>query len=110
MPRVDSVLGAGTIVTGDILTAGELRIDGEVRGNVLARAGQSCTLVVGEKGRVDGDIEVPRLIVSGLLTGRVVAEEYLMLRSKARVNCDVEYARIEIQPGAVIHGQLLRRP
>ncbi len=106
--RIDSVLGAGTVVTGDIHFAGELRIDGEVRGSVRNRDGQSGTLVVGAEGRIDGDIEVARLVVNGQISGRIVADEHLMLQAKARVCCDVEYASVEILPGAVIHGRLLQ--
>ena len=107
--RVDSVLGAGTVITGDICFAGELRIDGEVRGNVRERKGHSGTLVVGAAGSVDGGIEVARLIVNGQVTGRIVADESLMLQSNARVHCDIDYGSVEIQPGAIVHGHLLQR-
>ncbi|OHC72227.1 MAG: hypothetical protein A3H93_00505 [Rhodocyclales bacterium RIFCSPLOWO2_02_FULL_63_24] len=106
----EALIGAGTVVAGDILFSGGLRIDGEVRGNVRSLDGQTGTLVIGEKGRVDGNIEVVRLIVNGLVTGRVDAKEFVRFQSKAQVNSDVEYAVAEIHSGAVIQGRLLQRP
>ena len=105
----ETLIGAGTVLSGDIVFSGGLRIDGEVRGNVRARDGQAGTLVIGEQGRIEGDIDVARLIVNGLVTGRVDASELLRLRSTARIDCDVTYALAEIDPGAVIRGQLLQR-
>ena len=104
-----SLIGAGTVVSGDILFCGDLRIDGEVRGNVRSVDGQPGTFVIGEKGRVDGDIEVAHLVVNGSVTGRVDASEFLKLQSKAHVNCDVDYSVAEIHSGAVIQGRLLQR-
>ena len=104
-----SLIGAGTVVSGDIFFSGGLRIDGEVRGNVRSAGGQSGTFVIGERGRVDGDIEVARLIINGSVTGRVDASEFLKLQSKAHVNCDIDYATAEIHSGAVIQGRPLQR-
>lgn len=109
MALTETLIGAGTVLSGDIVFSGGLRIDGEVRGNVRARDGQAGTLVIGEQGRIEGDIDVARLIVNGLVTGRVDTSELLRLRSTARIDCDVTYALAEIDPGAVIRGQLLQR-
>jgi cytoskeletal protein CcmA (bactofilin family) len=109
MAPTETLIGAGTVLSGDIVFSGGLRIDGEVRGNVRTRDGQAGTLVIGEQGRIDGDIDVARLIVNGLVTGRVDASELIRLRSTARIDCDVSYALAEIDPGAIIRGQLVQR-
>lgn len=105
----ETLIGAGTVLSGDIVFSGGLRIDGEVKGNVRARDGQAGTLVIGEQGRIEGDIDVARLIVNGLVAGRVDASELIQLRSTARIDSDVTYALVEVDPGAVIHGQLVQR-
>lgn len=107
---IESLIGAGTVLSGHIVFSGGLRIDGEVRGNVRSADGQANTLVVGEKGRIEGDIEVARLIVNGLIKGRVDATEFIKLQSKAQVDCDLVYAVAEIHSGAVIHGRLAQGP
>jgi cytoskeletal protein CcmA (bactofilin family) len=104
-----SLVGAGTSFVGDILFAGALRIDGEVKGDVRAIAGQGGNLVIGENGRVDGNIEADHLTISGSVTGQIVAREFIELLAKARLNCDVEYTTAKIHLGAVVHGRLLQR-
>lgn len=105
----ENLVGLGTVVVGDMFFSGGLRVDGQVRGNINALAGHSATLVIGEKGRVDGNVEVTHLVINGLVTGHVYATEVVELRSKAHVTCDVEYAAIEMHSGAVIQGRLLHR-
>lgn len=106
--RSETLIGAGTILAGDIVFSGGLRIDGEVRGNVRALDSLSGTLVIGELGRIEGDVDVARVIVNGAVTGRVAASEFIRLQSKARIDCDVVYGQAEIHRGAVVSGQLLQ--
>jgi cytoskeletal protein CcmA (bactofilin family) len=105
-----SLIGAGTVFVGDLVFSGALRIDGEVKGDVIAHDGQGGNLVIGENGRVDGDIDVRRLTVSGAVTGHILAREFVELLPKARVTCDVEYAAAQIHLGALVHGRLVQRP
>lgn len=109
LAATETLIGAGTVLSGDIVFSGGLRIDGKVIGNVRARDGGGGTLVIGEQGEIEGDIDVAHLIVNGLVAGRVDASELIQLRSTARIDSDVTYARAEIDPGAVIRGQLAQR-
>jgi cytoskeletal protein CcmA (bactofilin family) len=107
--RAESTLvSVGTVVAGDIFFSGNLRIDGVVRGDVRCLDGQRGILIVGERGSVDGDVEVDRAVVSGSVTGRIVAREVVSLFSKARVDGDVAYAALEIHAGALVQGRLLQ--
>ncbi len=105
--RIDSLIGAGTKVDGDMHFSGGLRIDGEIDGNVIANSGKPSTLVLSEHARVDGEIKVTHLVVNGTVTGPVYAAEYLELQSKARLTGDVHYKTLEIQLGAIIEGRLI---
>lgn len=105
--RIDSLIGAGTRVKGDLLFTGGLRVDGEVDGNVIADTGKPSTLVLSEHARVDGEISVTHLVANGTVTGPVRASEYLELQSKARLTGDVHYKTLEIQLGAIIEGKLI---
>lgn len=104
--RIDSLIGAGTSVQGNLAFAGGLRIDGEVRGDVSAIDGEAATLVVSEKARVEGRIEASHLVVNGTVTGPVVAHQYLELQAKARVTGDVSYRTLEMHVGALVEGRL----
>lgn len=107
--RIDSLVGAGTTVTGDILFSGGLRIDGEVRGNVRGDEGKPSTLVVSEHARIEGEISVSHLVINGTVIGPVHASEFLELQTRARVTGDVEYSTIEMHLGAVIQGRLVHQ-
>ena len=104
--RIDSLIGAGTTVSGDVVFTGGLRIDGVVCGNVSTVDGESGTLVVSEQARVDGEINVTHVVINGAVNGPVTAKEFLELQSKARVVGDVEYRSLEMHLGAVIQGRL----
>ena len=108
--RIDSLIGAGTIITGDLNFSGGMRIDGQVKGNVIATPGKPSTLVLSELSVVNGDVHVTHLVANGLVNGAVTASEYLELQSKARINGDVNYQTMEIQLGSVIDGHLLHNP
>lgn len=105
--RIDTLIGAGTTITGDIVFSGGLRVDGEIRGNVHAASDEPTTLVVSEHAKVEGEIAVSRVVINGTVNGPVVSTEFLELQPRARVNGDVHYNSIEIQLGAVVQGNLV---
>jgi cytoskeletal protein CcmA (bactofilin family) len=105
--RIDSLIGSGTSIVGDITFSGGLRIDGEVIGNVSARDGQPATLVVSEHAKIEGKVSVSHAVVNGAILGPVRAVEFLELQAKARVTGDVEYTNIEIHLGAIVQGRLM---
>jgi cytoskeletal protein CcmA (bactofilin family) len=104
--RIDCLIGAGTIVHGDISFSGGLRLDGRVEGNVTAANEGSATLVVSEQARVDGDIKVSHVVINGSVNGQITAKDYLELQAKARVTGDVAYRTLEMHLGAVLQGRL----
>jgi cytoskeletal protein CcmA (bactofilin family) len=104
--RIDSLIGAGTTVQGDVTFTGGLRIDGTVLGNVTCASGDTATLVVSEQARVDGEIKVSHVVVNGTVNGPVSANDFLELQAKARVIGDIEYRTLEMHLGAVVQGRL----
>lgn len=105
--RIDSLIGAGTTIEGNLNFSGGMRIDGQVNGNVVAAQDKPSTLVLSEHARVTGEINVTHLVINGAINGPVFASEYLELQGKARVNGDVHYKTLEIQLGAIVEGRLV---
>jgi cytoskeletal protein CcmA (bactofilin family) len=105
--RIDTLIGTGTVITGDITFTGGLRIDGEVKGHVRAGSDQSATLVVSEQARIDGEVVVSHLVINGTVHGPVVSSGFLELQAKARVTGDVQYNSIEMHLGAVVEGRMV---
>ena len=105
--RIDCLIGAGTIIEGSITFAGGLRVDGRVRGDVIAAEGKPGTLVLSEHAQIEGEIRVSHVVINGTVVGPVHAAEYVELQSKANVTGDVYYKTLEIQLGAVVQGRLV---
>jgi len=104
--QIDSLIGANTVIGGDLNFSGGLRIDGQVNGNVIATPGKPSTLVLSEHARVNGEVSVTHLVINGTISGSVSATDYLELQSKAKVTGDVHYKTLEIQLGAIVDGRL----
>ncbi len=105
--RIDCLIGAGTMIEGNITFSGGLRVDGHVRGNVMAVDGKPGTLVLSEQAQIEGEIRVSHVVINGTVVGPVHAVEYVELQSKANVTGDVYYKTLEMQLGAVIQGRLV---
>lgn len=104
---IDCLIGAGTVIEGNIAFVGGLRVDGHVRGNVLSADTKPGTLVLSEKARIEGEIRVSHVVINGTVVGPVHAAEYVELQAKANVTGDVYYKTLEMQLGAVVQGRLV---
>ncbi len=107
--RIDSLIGDGTTVEGNVIFSGGLRVDGRVKGNVLTADDQPSTLVLSERARVEGEIRVSHAVINGTVIGPVYGGEYVELQAKSNVTGDVHYRTLEIQLGAVVQGRLVHQ-
>ncbi|SDX95500.1 protein CcmA, bactofilin family [Collimonas sp. OK242] len=103
---IDSLIGSSTSIEGDVHFKGGLRIDGHVKGNVVAEVGASSVLVISESAKVEGDVRVAHLVVNGEICGNVYSAELLELQPKARITGDVNYKALEMHSGALVSGKL----
>jgi cytoskeletal protein CcmA (bactofilin family) len=107
--RIDCLIGTGTTIEGDITFTGGLRVDGRVKGSVVAADGKSGTLVLSEQAQIEGEIRVSHVVINGTVVGPIHAGEYLELQAKGNVTGDVYYKTLEIQLGAVVQGRLVHQ-
>jgi cytoskeletal protein CcmA (bactofilin family) len=103
---IETLIGAATRVEGHVHFEGGLRVDGHVRGNVIAESGSTGMLVISEDAKVEGDVHGAHLVVNGEITGSVCATELLELQPKARITGNVTYKTLEMHGGAVVSGRL----
>jgi cytoskeletal protein CcmA (bactofilin family) len=108
--RIDTLIGAGTRIIGDVQFAGGFHVDGHVKGNVDAPADSGATLSVSDSGVVEGSVAVPNVILNGTVKGDILAHERVELGATARVTGNVYYALIEMEMGAEITGKLIHEP
>jgi cytoskeletal protein CcmA (bactofilin family) len=90
----------GTKLMGEMIADSNIRIDGEVIGNVTC-AGK---VVVGENGKITGNLTCNEADVEGLIEGDVQTDTLLCLREKSKVVGNIQTAKIEINQGAVFLG------
>ena len=110
MTKVETLVGEGTCIDGDVTFSGGLHVDGTVRGNIIAANGDSMALlVVGEHGRIEGEVNVPQVVISGSVEGDVRAAESVELAPNSQVTGNIYYTRIEMAMGAAVNGQLIPR-
>lgn len=105
--RIDSLIGLETEITGNVQFTGGLRVDGKIKGNVVAQPDAATTLIVSEKASIEGEIRVGHLVLNGTVRGPIHASEYVELQAKCQVTGDVHYTTLEMHPGAVVVGQLI---
>lgn len=93
-------LGKGTTITGEIISGGDFRIDGQLNGSIDSKG----KVVVGSSGNVDGEIACQNADISGAVTGKVAVSELLSLKSTAKIYGDIVTGKLAIEPGAVFTG------
>lgn len=104
---IDTLIGAGTILQGDIEFTGGLRVDGHIKGHVSAQDANNGTLVISESGIIEGDVNVPHVIINGTVNGNIASSGHVELQANAKINGDIHYKAVEMEIGAVLNGSLV---
>lgn len=104
--NVVSIIGAGTTVTGEIVSQGGIRIEGNVAGHVRS----NDTIVVQESGRVKADLVAQQVIISGEVHGNVFAGERLEIAVGGKVLGDITAPRVSIAEGVLFEGRCTMKP
>lgn len=100
--KLRSVIGADLQVEGSLERADSIQVDGTVTGDIHATA----EVIVGDGGRVDGDITAPRIVVGGAVSGELEADDELVLRETAELTGDARAPVVVIESGASMRGNL----
>lgn len=107
--RIDTLVGQGTEINGDLVFSGGLHIDGKVNGNVVAEEGSTALLILSEFGRIEGEVKVPNMVLNGEIVGDVYGSIRVELAPKSRVKGSVYYNLIEMAIGAEVNGGLIHQ-
>jgi cytoskeletal protein CcmA (bactofilin family) len=107
--KIDTLIGAGTRINGDVEFLGGLHLDGYINGNVSGGPNADAILSVSEQGGIEGSVSAPNVILNGIVKGDIDAALRVELGEKARVLGNVRYSAIETAVGAQINGKLIHR-
>ena len=107
---IQTLIGESAHIEGNLNFDGGCHVDGVVLGSVGGSKDTDAFLSVSEQGRIQGDVDVPRLALSGTVEGNVVVTDRAEFGPTAKVVGDVYYNLIEIAAGAEINGKLIHQP
>ena len=96
-----SVIDQGCELEGRLTFAGTLILNGKFRGEIFS----SDTLLVGESGQVEAEVQVGVAIISGQITGNINARERVELRGTARIFGDIVTPVLVLEEGVVFDGR-----
>jgi cytoskeletal protein CcmA (bactofilin family) len=95
-----NLIGAGTVIEGDIRSNGDIRIDGTVYGHVYSKA----KVVIGTTGNIEGDVSSQNADISGTIKGKTVVNELTFLKSTSKVIGDIVTGKLVVEVGATFTG------
>jgi cytoskeletal protein CcmA (bactofilin family) len=95
-----TVISKGVKIEGKLSCSGSIRLDGEVKGDISSQS----TVIIGENGNVNGQINATNISIGGKVTGTVRAKEKLTLDAKANLKGDAFSKIISVESGAVFNG------
>ncbi|MDC3395206.1 polymer-forming cytoskeletal protein [Flavobacteriales bacterium] len=95
-----NMIGAGTVITGDVFSKGDIRVDGTLKGSVITEG----KVVLGREGIIEGDIECKDADISGTIKAKISVSQLLSLKATAKLNGDIITNKLSIEPGAEFTG------
>ncbi len=98
--KLPNIIGQGTKIVGDIDTNGDIRIDGNIEGNVTSKG----KVVIGSNGLIKGEVFCSNAELAGSLNGKISVSELLSLKASSKVNGDIKTGKLNIEPGAIFTG------
>jgi cytoskeletal protein CcmA (bactofilin family) len=99
--KVDTVIGKGTIIEGDIKSSGIIRIDGGCVGDIIT----DSDVIIGENASINGDITAVNVSLAGKVEGNVRCSGVLEITGKGYLTGDVLVSGLSIEKGAVFSGK-----
>lgn len=97
-----SVIGPDLVITGNLVSKGEMQVDGEVQGDIRA-----TNLIVGERARITGTVVAEEAVIRGQVMGSIRSRR-VMLQSTSRVEGDIYHQSLAIEQGAYFEGKSRR--
>jgi len=99
--ELNTIIGKGTQIKGNLKVQNSIRIDGSVHGDVHS----TDTVIVGKDGEVRGQVRGKHVLLAGKVQGNVMASDQVYLETKAVIQGDIRAARLVVDEGALFDGK-----
>jgi cytoskeletal protein CcmA (bactofilin family) len=98
--EINAFLGKDTEFEGKLSFKGAVRVDGHFKGEIFTDG----TLIVGESAVIQSDIHVSHIIVSGEITGNIIADSRIEIHAPGKVFGNIQSPVITIEEGVIFEG------
>jgi cytoskeletal protein CcmA (bactofilin family) len=95
-----NLISMGTDITGDIISNGDIRIDGSLKGSLNTKG----KVVIGPTGKIIGEVICKNSEVSGVVEGKITVGQLLNLKASSKILGDIITSKLSIEPGAKFSG------
>ena len=95
-----NIIASDTVFKGDIQSNGNIRIDGTVIGTLNCK----CKVVVGDSGKIEGEVVCQSANISGEVKVKITVTELLTLKASSKLVGDIIAGKLEVEPGAIFSG------
>ena len=100
---INTILGKGSSITGNLRINGFVRLDGDIDGNLETDG----NVIIGDNARIRGDVKAKSVIISGIVVGNIIAQEGIKILSEAAVLGDVISRKVQIDDKATFNGKCI---
>ena len=104
--HIDTLIGIGTRIDGNIICPGVVHCQGEIYGNVSSNENPNAGLVVDTAGSVTGTVNVSHIAVRGRVVGPVQSSQVIEIHQCGSLVGDVSFKKITIHAGGFVDGLL----
>ena len=100
---INTIIGKGSSITGNLRINGFVRLDGDINGNLETDG----NIIIGDGARIKGDVKAKAVIVGGIVVGNILAQESIKLLSNSAVLGDVISRKVQIDDKATFNGRCI---
>ena len=100
---INTIIGKGSAISGNLKVNGFIRIDGDIDGSLETDG----NVIVGENARIRGNLSAKSVIIGGIIKGNVLASESIKLLSESAVIGDVISRKVQVEDSALVHGHCI---
>ena len=100
---INTLIGAGSAIFGDVHANGFIRIDGDIDGNLET----SGNVIIGEKARIRGNVTANSAIIGGIVLGDVIAKEAIQMLATSAVIGDLITNRLQVAEKSILQGHCI---
>ena len=100
---INTLIGPGSFVSGDIKINGFIRIDGDIKGKIES----SSNIIIGERAKIQGNITASSIVVGGIVLGDITAPKGIKLLSTSVVIGDIMTKSLQIEEDVIFNGHCI---